>query len=119
MSIFLGLLWVGIGAAWLWMAWLMSQRRLAFGSRWGILRPWARTSEEAWFEAHQAMATSVGLGGAVTVLGGLVILVSGLDNIVGQIGFFVAVFASVIGQFVGLRQAKAAVERLTNAPAPG
>ena len=69
--------------------------------------------------SHQAMATSVGLGGAVTVLGGLVILVSGLDNVVGTIGFLVAVFASVIGQFVGLRQAKAAVERLTSDPAPG
>lgn len=119
MSAFLGLLWMGIGAASLWMAWLMSQRRLAYGSRWGILRPWARTSEVVWFEAHQAMATSVGLGGAVTILGGLVILVSGMGNIVGTVGFLVAVFASVVGQFVGLRQAKAAVDRLTNDPAPG
>jgi hypothetical protein len=102
-------MWVGVGTGWLVLAWLGSQGRLRYRSIWGIRSSWARTSPEVWTEAHREFAAAVGFGGGVTVLGGVIILVAGLDDVIGTIGFVIAVAGSVVGQFVGTRRARAAV----------
>ncbi len=112
MTVVIGSLWIGIGASWLWLAWRGSQRQLKYGSIWGIRAAWARTSPEAWTEAHQELAGAVGVGGAISILGGLVILAGGIDPPIGTIGLLVAVLGSVGGQLVGTRRARAAVARL-------
>ncbi len=109
MDVVVGSMWVGVGVGWLVLAWLGSQGRLRFESIWGIRSAWARRSPEVWAEAHRELAVGVGVGGGVTILGGLVILVAGLDDWIGTVGFLVAVAGSVGGQFVGTRRAKAAV----------
>ena len=112
MSVVIGSLWIGVGAGWLLLAWLGSQGRLRYRSIWGIRSAWARTSPEAWAEAHRELAVGVGAGGGVTILGGLIILVGGMESIIGSVGLLVAVAGSVGGQLVGTRRAKAAVAGL-------
>lgn len=112
MAVVIGSLWIGVGVAWLLLAWVGSQRRLRYRSIWGIRAGWARSSPEAWTEAHQELAAGIGVGGGITILGGLIILVGGLDSPIGTVGLLVAVAGSVGGQLVGTRRAKAAVARL-------
>jgi len=112
-SVVIGSIWIGVGVAWLVLAWLGSQGRLRYRSIWGIRSSWARTSPEVWTEAHRELAVGVGVGGGVTVLGGLIILVGGADDVIGTVGLLVGVAGSVIGQFVGIRRAKAAVGRMS------
>ncbi len=112
MSIVLGSMWIGVGVGWLLLAWFGSQGRLRYRSIWGIRSAWARSSPEAWDEAHRELAVGVGAGGGVTILGGLIILVGGMDSVIGTVGLLVAVAGSVGGQLVGNRRAKAAVAQL-------
>jgi hypothetical protein len=114
-SVAIGSVWIGIGVAWLLIAWLSSQGRLRYRSMWGIRSSWARTSPEVWAEAHREFAVGVGFGGGVTILGGLMILVAGTDDWIGTVGLLVGVAGSVGGQFVGTRRAKSAVARLSGA----
>lgn|GEM_PF-1960936 len=115
MAVVLGSLWIGVGVAWLLLAWFGSQGRLKYKSFWGIRSAWARESPEVWAEAHKELAVGIGFGGGVTILGGLVIIFSGIDNPMSTIGLLVAVGGSVLGQLVGNLRAKSAVAQLSGA----
>lgn len=85
MSVLVGAAMMAGGAGMVWLSWLMSQRRLAPGSWWGIRTARTRNSDEDWYTAHQEAASGLGVAGGIVILGGLAVIVVGLDDRVGPL----------------------------------
>lgn len=111
MSVLLGALMTAGGAGMLWLSWLMSQRRVPPGSRWGIRTGRSRSSDEDWFAAQQDAASGVGLAGGVVVLGGVAVAVVGLGNPFGIAAVGLSVGCAVVALTLSGRRA--------GRPAPG
>jgi hypothetical protein len=98
-----GLLLVACGGALLWTAWSGSQRRLRRNWFIGIRTRATLRSDEAWAAAHEAAAGPLGVGGGFTALGGLAVLVSGVDDVIGVVAVTAATAAAVLSVLVGAR----------------
>jgi hypothetical protein len=108
-SVLLGALMAAAGAGMLWLSWLLSQRRVSPGSRWGIRTGRSRGSDEDWFAAQQDAAAGVGLAGGIVVLGGLAVAVAGLANPFGIAAFGLSAGCAVVALvWSGLRAARPA-----------
>jgi len=103
------LLLVLIGSAELWLCWLGSQRRLPPNALVGIRLSATRTSDEAWYVAHESAAGLFGLGGGVGATCGVAVLFTGLDLVgiaVAAIGAVALLAATSVATIVALRSVK-------------
>ena len=100
------------GAALLWIAWLGSQRRLPRNRVAGIRTRATLRSDAAWIAAHETAAAPLGLGGALTALAGLAVLVSGLDDVIGVAALVFAATVALSSVLVAARAGVAAARQV-------
>jgi len=99
------------GAMLLWVAWRGSQRRLSPSSLVGVRLPSTTSDDRSWYEAQQAAAGPLGLGGGVAAMLGLGVVATGLDT-VGTVLAVVGLLALVSGVVVGCAAGARAARRL-------
>ncbi len=108
-GLIVGLVLVVMGLAELWVCWLGSQRRLPPNAAVGIRLPATRTSEEAWYVAHESAAGLLGLGGGIAATCGIAVLFTGFDVVgvaVAALGFVALLGATSLATVVALRSVK-------------
>lgn len=99
------------GAALLWVAWRGSQRELRRNRFVGIRVRSTMRSDAAWYSAHEAAAGPLGVGGGIACAGGIGVLATGVDDVIGVAvvtATLVGVLASIVlGTRAALRAAHA------------
>lgn len=91
-----GLALIVSGLALVWLAWVGSQRKLKPNFWVGIRTRATRSSDAAWYSAHETAAGPLGLSGGIAALLGVGVLTSGFDTF-GMVATVLAVSILVIG----------------------
>ncbi|CAB4914943.1 unannotated protein [freshwater metagenome] len=108
-GLIVGVVLVAMGLAELWVCWLGSQRKLPPNALVGIRLPATRSSEEAWYVAHESAAGLLGLGGGIAATCGIAVLFTGLDVVgvaVAALGFVALLGATSVATVVAFRSVK-------------